>query len=123
MIQTRPYKDRDIEFLNNKLRECQNLIQMRDWNIELWHGDTVPAQFRDEDNGTSVARCSYDPALLKAEIWISPTRCRNNHADPLFIMLHEIGHIWQEIHNEEVRCNQFASLMFEKLTKRRRDSK
>ena len=119
MIEINPYRRRSFDFLFESLKTCLNYVQMRDWKIELSYGDTVPPMFRDEDNGTSIGRSRFHKPSLAAQIWISPTRCKSENADPLFILYHEIGHIWQETHDEEVRSNQFATFMM----KYRKESK
>ena len=111
MITPPKYKTRTIEYLTERIRIAQNRLQMRDWLIDLDYGDSVPENFQDYDNDNAVARCEYSSDLLKAYIWISPKRCKKENADPVFILYHEIGHLFHEVHNEEVRCNILASLL------------
>ena len=113
MIQEPIYRNRQYKQLLSKLKEAQNTLQMRDWQIDLEVGDTPPKRFIDKDNGDSVCRAWYDTTNLKAHIWISPARCKKENTDPLFNLYHEIGHIWSETHNEETRCNIVASLLIE----------
>jgi hypothetical protein len=107
-----PYKTRTHALLTKKLTEALNLLQMRDWQVDLEVGDNVPVVFRDDDNGISVCRSQWQADCLKAFIWISPDRCRKENTDPLFNLFHELAHPWQDVHGVEVRCNILAKLLY-----------
>lgn len=111
MILVPPYKKRTHEFLHKKLLFCQNLLQMRDWQLELITENYPPSIFLDSDNGQSVSRCWFDDSILKGAIWISPLRAKEQGIDPLWLLYHEIGHLFGILHNEETRCNILASLL------------
>ena len=111
-IQQPPYRPRSDKYLDKRLRETLNLLQMRDWNVTLEIGDGVPVRFQDSDNGTSVCRCWYYAPLFQAEIWISPHRCKVENTDPLFNMLHEVAHCFLDGGpHEEAKCNVIATLL------------
>ena len=111
MIQPPKYRKRSDEFLNDRLRKALNTLNLRDWMVELFTDDDIPERFFDDDAGDSPAMVVHESQYKIARIWVSPGRAKRDNVDPLFYLLHEVGHIWQDNHTEEFKCNTIASLL------------
>ncbi len=103
------YKTRTHEFLLNKTRKLQNLLQLRDWEITLLTGDTIS----DSTNEYQLGEISYNLSFLQATIRIDITKCRESNVDPLHILYHEFGHLLYSYCTYEERfCNIFADVLY-----------
>ena len=121
MIEQPQYRKRSYGFLGQKLNASIELLDMRDWVIDLVVSDYPPEEFLDSDNGDSVSRCMFEEERLFAIIWICPKRCKaepRGGIDPLWVLYHELGHIFHDLHNEEWRCNKIAHLLSTMKSKR-----
>ena len=108
MIEKPTYQTRTTKELMRWLKDLQNLLQMRDWSIELIYGDEVVPEF---DNEVSCGYMNYEEGHLTGTIWVSPLRCKAAGVDPKFVVAHEVAHAFQDSHNEETRCNIIVSLL------------
>ena len=102
MIHKPKYRTRTVKDLRRFVKDCQNALQMRDWQIDLIYGDTIPKEFVEGDDG-NPAYIKYEHGHLTASIWVSPIRCARDNTDPRFNVAHEIAHAFQDSHSEEVR--------------------
>jgi hypothetical protein len=112
MIKRPPYKHRTIAQLNNVLRATLNKLEMRDWQVDIETGSVPPLDFKDMPEADGAAFCRFEYAHHYAYIWIDPTRAKVINADPVWLLLHEVGHIFHDIHDEETRCNIIAKLIY-----------
>ena len=111
MIETPKYQHRKHDFLLRRMKDVLNLFQMRDWDVTLDTSDNPPDKFADDNNSDCSAKVEYELQYLKAFIWLSPKRSQKDDVDPLFYLYHELAHLYQVVHNEEVRCNIVASIL------------
>jgi hypothetical protein len=111
---SKPFKNRRHDTLTKRLRIALNMMQMRDWDVDLEYGDLLPLRWIKDDDD-AMARVDYCTDTLTAFIWVSPERCKKNNTDPLSALYHEVAHIFLEVHNEEVRCNVIARLIWRLL--------
>jgi len=108
------YKPRTHEFLLKECRRLQNLLQLRDWHIDLLTGDTMPEN-EDYDNPAQVV---YYLAVLRAVIRIDQTKCKEQDLDPLHALYHEFAHILLAYCTYEERmCNILADIMYQNRRK------
>lgn len=109
MIDFTPYKRRTHKQLHNMLRKWLNALQMRDWQVELIF-DTIPeeiAQGKVQPGGVT-----YQTETLQAKIWIDIDQCKAINEDPLYILGHEVTHIWLDVgHDEELQCNTLSQIL------------
>jgi len=112
MIFRPPYKCRSLTVLTKALHNVQNKLEMRDWQIVIESGRVAPSDFKGIEEADGVAYCRFDPALHTAYIWLNMHRAKEIDADPLWLLMHEVGHIFHDLHDEETRCNIIASLLY-----------
>ena len=104
------YKNRTHVRLEKALKSTLNMLQMRDWQVELVTGTVIPNELADHHN--SSACVSYDINMLKAIIFINTALCKERNQDPLWNLYHEVFHIWLSYCDEEERqCNILATLL------------
>ena len=111
MIQTPKYRTRTHDYLLEVLRKCMNKLDMRDWDLDLSTEETPPKELVDDDCSNACALVKYYIETLTGIIWICLARCKKDDCDPVFVLKHELGHIFLELHNEEWRCNKMAELL------------
>lgn len=110
MIKTIPYQNRTFKFLLKKLFELQNKLQMRDWQIDLIYGDSIPEDMSAKI--TDMGNCNFDTDTLEACIWIHKAACKIKNTDPLNVLYHEMAHVWlQYTEDEERQANILALLI------------
>ena len=111
MIEVPKYRKRSHEFLLRASKKARNLLEMRDWEINLETGDTPPKRFIDSDNGEAIARADLYTSCRKAYIWVSDKRAKKANEDPLFCLYHELAHCILDVPDEELKCNIIARFL------------
>ena len=113
MIRRPVYCKRSHRLLLRALKDAQNALQLRDWQITLDTGNYPSTEFLDSDNGTSTARSSFHADLRTGLIWVSDRRAKQHKEDPLFNLYHELGHFVLSVPDDELNCNIIAKLLYD----------
>ena len=115
-MQVPPYKTRSFVCLDKALRKMLNTLCLRDWQVTLTVGSAAPEGFASND-AEGGGCCLYNIDYLTADIWIDPFACKRVDSDPLWILGHEVGHIWiNVIMNEEIKCSLIGTLLHGRLS-------
>lgn len=112
MIQRPAYKHRTLDQLYKAAKQVQNRLEMRDWQIVIETGKVAPSDFKCIVDADGAAFCHFEPHLHSAYIWMDLSKAKESNTDPLWLLYHEIGHIFHDIHDEETRCNIIANLIY-----------
>jgi hypothetical protein len=74
---------------------CQNQLQLRDWEINLYTGPHPPSTFRKEEN--ILLLCGMTMPLrdkLKADVWINTPVHKETNQNEYATVIHEALHIF-----------------------------
>lgn len=108
-----PYRVVRYETILRVVKWCQNQLNLRDWEIEVFYGD-VPPDWTAKDG--SSGQCNSLMEYFKGQIWISPKRCKESDYHPASVAIHEMLHIffhhYQISDQDERMLNTLESLLF-----------
>jgi len=90
MIQERKFQNVSYKDLQNCVRWCQNYLNLRDWNIELYEG---VRDKEDRAEGWTIINPG-DEFHYKAEMWIDVERCKQKNTNPYVCVCHEMIHVF-----------------------------
>ncbi len=76
--------------LINCVRWCQNILNLRDWQIEFYVGN--PGE-NDRACGWTMAMEDANRYQYKAEIWIDIEWCKEKDDNPYVVVCHEMLHV------------------------------
>lgn len=74
-------------------RWLQNTFNLRDWTVELYHGNIAPDWVIDREFQDHAAAVQFHQVYMIAEIWICPAHCKQENRHPLQSLVHEFLHI------------------------------
>jgi hypothetical protein len=74
---------------------CLNQLQLRDWEIELYTGDTPPKAFMGEESVLHVCGMTIPSTnKLKAEVWVNIPVHKRSNQNEYATVIHETLHIF-----------------------------
>ena len=75
------------------IKWCQNIFNMRDWEIEVDTYKDPPSIFKEDNTEGDIARTNVRKDYLKATIWIPIDIHKTKNANVLQSVIHEFVHI------------------------------
>lgn len=105
------YKKRTLTQMKRTMTKAIRDLCLRNWNIDFEYGDNRPKHVGPEsDRNRGTAMIWKDE--LHALIWVNEGQCKEDNTDPLWVLKHELGHIWiADRQSEEVRASLIAYLL------------
>lgn len=113
-----PYRSVRHQTIFRVVRWCQNQLNLRDWEIEVSYGDSLPSWVEDSTikENNSAGQCNSLSEYFKGQIWVSPERCKASNYHPVSVVIHEMLHIffhhYQITDQDERMLNILESLLF-----------
>lgn len=79
--------------LHRCVRICQNILNLRDWEISLYTGDAAPEVFKKLKVTDACGMSTWWEDYLQAAIWLPMARIKVKNVSPFSVICHEMLHV------------------------------
>ena len=85
------------------LRRAKNTLNLRDWDIRLYYGKTIPGWVirspYETDKDPLLGEVLPYPDQFAARIWVSSCRCAQCNTHPITTLFHEMIHLFLHLYH------------------------